>query len=59
LYQFAALKIRNKYLADGLSSFNGKPRPCDHFKKIKEHDEGLNQALPLVTLNRVEAVRPM
>lgn len=33
--------IKNKYLADGLSSLDEKPRPCNHVKKIKDHDEAL------------------
>ena len=30
--------IKNKYLAEGLSSLDEKARPCHLVKKIKEHD---------------------
>ncbi|MFZ1516877.1 MAG: helix-turn-helix domain-containing protein [Saprospiraceae bacterium] len=33
--------IKNKYLEEGLSTLDEKPRPCNHFKVIKEHDEAL------------------
>ncbi len=33
--------IKKKYLAEGLSSIDEKPRPCDHFRKIREHEEAL------------------
>ncbi len=33
--------IKNKYLSDGLSCLDEKGRPCNHVKKIKEHDEAL------------------
>lgn len=34
-------EIKNKYLKDGLISIDENPRPCNHLKKIKEHDEAL------------------
>jgi len=37
----AVYAIKNKYVADGLSSIEEKPRPCNHSRKIKEHDEAL------------------
>lgn len=34
-------EIKKKYMENGLSSIDEKPRPCTHLKKIKEHDEAL------------------
>lgn len=33
--------IKNRYLENGLSSLDEKPRPCEHVKKIREHEEAL------------------
>lgn len=33
--------IRNKYLSEGISSLDEKPRPCTHLRKIKEHEEAI------------------
>ncbi len=33
--------LKNRYLAEGLSCIDEKPRPCTHFRKIKEHEEAL------------------
>ena len=34
-------EIRNKYLSEGISSLDEKPRPCTHLRKIKEHEEAI------------------
>lgn len=34
-------EIKNKYLTEGLSSIDEKPRTCDHFRKIREQEEAL------------------
>ena len=34
-------EIKNKYLTDGLSSLDEKPRPCTHIRRIKEHEEAI------------------
>lgn len=34
-------EIKNKYLEEGLSSLDEKPRPCTHLRKIKEHEEAI------------------
>jgi transposase len=33
--------LKNRYLAEGLSCIDEKPRPCTHRRKIKEHEEAL------------------
>jgi hypothetical protein len=33
--------VKKKYLEEGISSIDEKPRPCTHLRKIKEHEEAL------------------
>jgi|LNFM01.2.fsa_nt_gb hypothetical protein len=37
----AVYGIKKKYLKEGLSSIEEKPRPCTHLRKIKEHEEAI------------------
>lgn len=34
-------EVKNKYLAEGLASLDEKPRPCTHFRKIREQEEAI------------------